>query len=478
MTIREHLLKTTISLAETRFQQIADEHLRLWASTEDARSKTFVEWLAEIQANVISEIAPLWMTRDSLVELFEHCRGRLDDHLRGLAKVAKSRTRRLEIQHLESPHISLASLLASDGDPAFALTLERGKNTIESAQELLSRLNLDAPTPSLSSQTTERTHAIEDVREDLPNARGHYAEWKECRPLLPEVTDSQAAEVPSNACMSPTPAENQEHAVTPTAGESFNRPVPGIVTTARDPASDLENPPRSDVLRSSFEPASKSISDSPREVQDVITGGMDRNQIQEILRTIQDDFTRLTEGMDDSVALDANRSLQSALETSLNDVDSNSLTNVVEQLQEAVREVEPFSNQTVDAPTSLTIDPKPVSIDSSANARNVARPRRTPDIQSSRARLALVETLARELALVKQETRKYCSVEGLKGKYPDFNLWTVIEHSQLRELVNGEAFVPKAYAENLVLAKFGLTSRETLKKDRRKLRKAKANATP
>ena len=101
------------------------------------------------------------------------------------------------------------------------------------------------------------------------------------------------------------------------------------------------------------------------------------------------------------------------------------------------------------------------------------RPRRTPDLDSSRERLALVSTLARELAIVKQEVKSYCTVDGVKRKHPKFTLWTLIEDSQIKALVDGEEFTPKAYAENLTLAKFGLTSRETLKKDRKKLRKAK-----
>jgi hypothetical protein len=85
----------------------------------------------------------------------------------------------------------------------------------------------------------------------------------------------------------------------------------------------------------------------------------------------------------------------------------------------------------------------------------------------------LVDTLQRELAIVKQELKVYCTVDRLKRKHPKFTLWTLIEDSQLKALVDGEEFTPKAYAENLTLMKFGLTSRETLKKDRRKLRTAK-----
>jgi hypothetical protein len=100
--------------------------------------------------------------------------------------------------------------------------------------------------------------------------------------------------------------------------------------------------------------------------------------------------------------------------------------------------------------------------------------RRKPDIQSSRERLELLNILARELAILKGDLKGYNTVEGLKQKHPTFVLWAHIEAAELKELVDGEAFAPKAYAGNLVLRKFGLTSPETLKKDRQKLRKAQS----
>ena len=60
----------------------------------------------------------------------------------------------------------------------------------------------------------------------------------------------------------------------------------------------------------------------------------------------------------------------------------------------------------------------------------------------------------------------------MKSKHPRFVLWEHLEHAELVDLTAGMDFVPKAYAENLTLRMFGLTSRETLKKDRKKLRKA------
>jgi hypothetical protein len=104
-----------------------------------------------------------------------------------------------------------------------------------------------------------------------------------------------------------------------------------------------------------------------------------------------------------------------------------------------------------------------------------AMPRRTPDLQSSRQRLALLTALARELATIKQELGGYCTAEGLKHTHPEFVLWKHIDDVELKELVEGSPFTPKAYAERLTLRKFGITSRETLKKDRRKLRRSQSD---
>src|SRR5262249_52379422 len=123
-----------------------------------------------------------------------------------------------------------------------------------------------------------------------------------------------------------------------------------------------------------------------------------------------------------------------------------------------------------DSSTDIGLNNKPVSAPVGHSP-----PRRAPDLDISRERLALVRTLAQELAVVKQELKSYCSVDMLKRKHPNFTLWTLIDDPQIKDLIDGAPFSPKAFAENLTLKKFGLTSRETLKKDRRKLRMAKMN---
>lgn len=98
------------------------------------------------------------------------------------------------------------------------------------------------------------------------------------------------------------------------------------------------------------------------------------------------------------------------------------------------------------------------------------RGHRTPDIETSRKRIALQEQLSKELAAVYSEVKRYTTVERLRTKYPQFKLWEVLSDAEQRELIAGE-FKPRAYAGTLALRKYGLTSLSTLKKDRAKLRK-------
>lgn len=118
------------------------------------------------------------------------------------------------------------------------------------------------------------------------------------------------------------------------------------------------------------------------------------------------------------------------------------------------------------------------NFDSPSCTPDLVRPRRTPDLDTSRDRLALVDALARELATIKQDLKRFCTAEDLKQKHPQFILWEHIDKAELKELADGAAFAPKAYAESLTLRKFGITSRETLKKDRKKFRQAQKLTRP
>jgi hypothetical protein len=99
-------------------------------------------------------------------------------------------------------------------------------------------------------------------------------------------------------------------------------------------------------------------------------------------------------------------------------------------------------------------------------------PRRTPDLGKSRERLAFLESLATELATIKQDLKGHCTAKSLKQSRPRFVVWKYISKQELQEIVDGELFWPRTFAENLTLRKFGITSRATLKKDRHKIRRA------
>jgi hypothetical protein len=107
-----------------------------------------------------------------------------------------------------------------------------------------------------------------------------------------------------------------------------------------------------------------------------------------------------------------------------------------------------------------------------AEIETVRRRKRKPDLGTSRERIHFAETLARELATIKTELTSYWTPDALRKKYSDFTLWAQLRPEELKEITDGVAFMPKAYADNLTLRKFGLTSRETLKKDRSKLKQA------
>jgi hypothetical protein len=132
------------------------------------------------------------------------------------------------------------------------------------------------------------------------------------------------------------------------------------------------------------------------------------------------------------------------------------------------RDIERVLSETEDE----DLPPTPISSVKQSSGAEVSSPRRTPDLETSHERIELVNTLARELATIKPELNRFCTIDGLKRKFPGFTIWNHLEPAELKDLVKGEPFTATSYAQTLVLRKYGITSRETLKKDRRKLRNA------
>jgi len=101
-------------------------------------------------------------------------------------------------------------------------------------------------------------------------------------------------------------------------------------------------------------------------------------------------------------------------------------------------------------------------------------PRRTPNLAVMRERVELCTQLVGELTHLRGWLAKLVArpTPGrLKQRFPEFRLWDLLRPEETGELAAGvEDFRPRAFAENLVLRKYGLTSRETLKYYRRMLR--------
>ena len=114
---------------------------------------------------------------------------------------------------------------------------------------------------------------------------------------------------------------------------------------------------------------------------------------------------------------------------------------------------------------------------SSSNRAAVAPPEegrrreRGPDIETSRKRIELEGRLTAELATIAQWAKKFTTARELRQRYPDFTLWNQLSDQEQKELLT-ISFKPKAYARTLVMRKSGITSPDTLKKDRQKLRRA------
>lgn len=121
-------------------------------------------------------------------------------------------------------------------------------------------------------------------------------------------------------------------------------------------------------------------------------------------------------------------------------------------------------HEVVESPPSLS---KPTA----ATPEEGRRRERGPDIETSRKRIELEERLTTELTSIAQWAKKFTTVSELRHRYPDFTLWDRLSEQEQKELLT-VPFKPKVYARHLVMRTFGITSPDTLKKDRRKLRHA------
>lgn len=110
---------------------------------------------------------------------------------------------------------------------------------------------------------------------------------------------------------------------------------------------------------------------------------------------------------------------------------------------------------------------QPLAVTAPQNERR----HRGPNIEKSQKRVELEDRLLFELGTIRHRTEQYVELDQLKKEFPDFALWEMLSPEEQGDLLT-ETFKPKTYARALTLRKFGLTSSDTIKKDRQKLRKA------
>jgi hypothetical protein len=137
----------TVELAKARFADLAGGYLSVWADM-NRDSDQFTRWLEDLRLLVVREVGDLWCPSEWHVQWFERaCCKKVEEALTPLIDEWESRAARLEVQHLEKPHLSLRSLLLSGGDLNLAATLDAAENAMDNAQRVL---NWDSATPSRS----------------------------------------------------------------------------------------------------------------------------------------------------------------------------------------------------------------------------------------------------------------------------------------------------------------------------------------
>ena len=95
---------------------------------------------------------------------------------------------------------------------------------------------------------------------------------------------------------------------------------------------------------------------------------------------------------------------------------------------------------------------------------------RGPNLAISRERQDLLKVLTTELTAIYQAVQTNVSLAELRSKFPKFRIWDLLSDREQSDLLNAE-FKPRAMAKSIVMREYGITSEETLKKDRQKLRR-------
>lgn len=128
-----YAIRDTVSLARKQFENIVEDHLRFWTRDLNEGATMVARRLHELAQAVLAEIREVWATDDRHTMWFDaKCADKVREKLEVVVRSWKRRISELEIERLQHPDMSLATLVTADleGSMTELLTrLEAGDKT-------------------------------------------------------------------------------------------------------------------------------------------------------------------------------------------------------------------------------------------------------------------------------------------------------------------------------------------------------------
>lgn len=128
----------SITLASERLSTLATDYLSLWGSSTKADSENFARWLVQAKAAVVSALKGLWAKSEWHSAWFARaCQPKVALALDNIVDSESRRARRFERLLLENPHLSLAAIVAADGEVRSASVFNSVEETLRLGREAL-----------------------------------------------------------------------------------------------------------------------------------------------------------------------------------------------------------------------------------------------------------------------------------------------------------------------------------------------------
>ena len=163
-------ISETTALAKARFEGIIEDYLALWAEGNH-NSDDFGQWLDEIASGITHEVCAVWSGEWHAQWFDRACIKKVEETLGALKDEWRSKASKMEILHLENPHLSLGAIVAAKGDLKAAYSVNETNKVIESAQETLRRWQAATSGGELGDRTVPDRGESPAVtsRTDVPN---------------------------------------------------------------------------------------------------------------------------------------------------------------------------------------------------------------------------------------------------------------------------------------------------------------------